>query len=229
MTTTTTFTTPGTTIASIVLEHPECASVFQDHRIDFCCRGGVSLQDACADKGIDLASMTAALERAVRDRSGRHEQDFRAMSQGELVDHIVRRHHGYLRRTMGPVAAMAAKVARVHGEHNPKLVALDAAYRELVAALEPHLEQEERVLFPALLSQPLDSARVASELADMKTEHLAVGALLERIRAAADDFTLPDWACNTYRALFSELEAMEGDVLRHVHLENHVLAARVVA
>ena len=63
----------------------------------------------------------------------------------------------------------------------------------------------------------------------MHEEHLAVGKVLGRLRTAADDFRLPDWACNSYRALFSELEQLEGDVLRHIHLENHVLRPRLAS
>ena len=60
----------------------------------------------------------------------------------------------------------------------------------------------------------------------MREEHLAVGAMLGRMRSLADDFTTPAWGCNSYRALMTELEALEADVLRHVHLENHVLMPR---
>ncbi len=60
----------------------------------------------------------------------------------------------------------------------------------------------------------------------MQSEHLAVAKLLRTIRSAADDFALPDWACNSYRTLFSELQQMESDIFEHVHLENHVLEPR---
>jgi regulator of cell morphogenesis and NO signaling len=63
----------------------------------------------------------------------------------------------------------------------------------------------------------------------MSTEHQQVGVLLGRIRFLADDFGVPDWGCGTYRACMRELEAMEGDILRHVHIENHVLLPRFVA
>ena len=65
-----------------------------------------------------------------------------------------------------------------------------------------------------------------AESAPATPKQSAVAQLLERIRAASDDFTLPDWACNSYRTLFSELEQLEGDVFTHVHLENHVLRPR---
>jgi regulator of cell morphogenesis and NO signaling len=57
---------------------------------------------------------------------------------------------------------------------------------------------------------------------------LTVGDLLARIRALTAGFTTPEWGCNTYRVLMAELDGLEADVLRHVHLENHVLAPRFV-
>jgi quercetin dioxygenase-like cupin family protein len=56
-----------------------------------------------------------------------------------------------------------------------------------------------------------------------------VAALLERIRVASDDLTIPSWACGSYRMLFNELQAAERDTFTHVHLENHVLAPRFAA
>jgi len=58
-------------------------------------------------------------------------------------------------------------------------------------------------------------------------DHLAVGGMLARLRTLANGFTTPEWGCNSYRVLMAELEALEGDVLRHVHLENHVLMPRL--
>jgi len=67
---------------------------------------------------------------------------------------------------------------------------------------------------------------VRRELGQMLEEHLAVGDLLAELRGLTDGFTTPEWGCNTYRVLMSELDALEADILRHVHLENHVLAPR---
>jgi regulator of cell morphogenesis and NO signaling len=50
--------------------------------------------------------------------------------------------------------------------------------------------------------------------------------MLARMRELADGFRTPEWGCNSYRVLMAELEALEGDILRHVHLENHVLMPR---
>jgi regulator of cell morphogenesis and NO signaling len=215
------------TVAQIVLEHPECAQIFQSYKIDFCCKGGVSVRDACAGRALDPEQVFAALEQGLR--SGGDPPAYEAMSTAALVRHVVDTHHAYLRKTMPWLAQLSAKVARVHGEHNPKLLELDATYRALCAALAPHLDEEERALFPALLHPGAGRGAAPEGLAAMVHEHEAVGELLQRLRAAADDYALPEWACGSYRALFAELQALEFDVLRHVHLENHVLLPRFAA
>ncbi|HSO35773.1 MAG TPA: iron-sulfur cluster repair di-iron protein [Labilithrix sp.] len=214
------------TIAEIVLEHSECAKVLCDHRLDFCCRGERSLTAACAEGGVDLDAVCADLERAVAERADRAEPDPRAMTTADLVTHIVATHHSYLHEALRFLEPLAAKVARVHGDHNPKLLGVRDTFHDLAESLAPHMREEEGVLFPALMAARRDHRLVAAELASMQQEHLHVGELLRRLRAYAEDFAAPDWACGSYRTLMRELAALEIDTLRHVHLETHVLAAR---
>lgn len=214
------------TVASVVLDHSECAQIFQQHRIDFCCRGELSIEAAAKEKGVDVAALVGELSRAIDQRKGARASDLRELSTPDLVAHIVSKHHDYLRRALPFAKGLAAKVSRVHGEHNPKLRDLRVAVDELVDSLTPHLDEEEKILFPTLTASQPDAKAATALLHSMHEEHLAVATLLERIRAAGDDFTLPDWACNSYRTLFSELEQLEGDVFTHVHLENHVLMPR---
>jgi regulator of cell morphogenesis and NO signaling len=216
-------------VAGIVLEHSECAQVFCDHRIDFCCRGERSLEAACAERGLDVEVVLAVLERAIAGRKVSAVPDPRAMSTPELISYIVSRHHAYLYAALPFLEPLAAKVARVHGEHNPKLLALRDTFRELSAALEPHLHEEEGVLFPALRAEPHDERLIAAELSSMHGEHLHVGVMLACVRTLADDFVPPEWACGSYRTLVRELAVLEMDTLRHVHLETHVLMARFAA
>ena len=216
------------TVAQIVTQHAVAARVFKKHRIDFCCGGDVTVPEACRNRPVDPEALFAELEAVIPQASPADGPSPASLSTAELVAHIVSRHHGYLRQALPYLAPLAAKVARVHGEHNPKLPALLAAFAELGAALEPHLDQEEQVLFPALLAAAPDAALVRRELAAMREEHQAVGALLERMRGLADGFVTPEWGCNSYRVLMAELEALEGDILQHVHLENHVLMPRFV-
>lgn len=216
-------------VAAVVLDHSECAEVFQRNRIDFCCRGDLSIEAAAKERGVDVDGLVADLSRAIAARHGERQADPRELSTASLVAHIVTKHHDYLRRALPFVRALAQKVGRVHGDHNPKLRDLDQAVGELAEALIPHLDEEEEVLFPMLAARGSDPAERAKQLDAMLVEHLAVAKLLSRIRAASDDFGLPDWACNSYRALFAELRQLESDTFTHVHLENHVLKPRFEA
>ena len=49
------------------------------------------------------------------------------------------------------------------------------------------------------------------------------------LRRLTDGFTVPPDACNTFRALYFELEEMERDLHRHIHLENNILFPRAIA
>jgi regulator of cell morphogenesis and NO signaling len=217
---------PQQSVAAVVLDHSECAQVFQRHRIDFCCKGEVSLEAAASARQLDVEALVGELTRTIAERRDAKQEDPRTLATPRLVALIVSRYHDALRRTLPFVRGLAVKVSRVHGDHNPALRELEVVVEELVQALLPHLDDEEQTLFPLLVGKAPDAASVGPHLAAMQTEHLAVGALLERARAAADDFELPAWACTSYRTLFAELEQLEADVFEHVHLENHVLRPR---
>jgi regulator of cell morphogenesis and NO signaling len=217
------------TVARIVTEHSATARVFQKHGIDYCCHGNVSVPEACLAARLDPEALFAELEAVLATSDGGAGEDPRALSTAALIARIVDRHHGYLRRAFPYIAPIMAKVAKVHGPRDGQLADLAATFDGLVGSLAPHLEEEEQVLFPALVARASDAGLVARELGRMHEDHLAVGDLLAKIRKLTAGFATPEWGCNTYRVLMAELEALEADILRHVHLENHVLAPRFAA
>jgi regulator of cell morphogenesis and NO signaling len=220
---------PGQTVASVVLDYSECAPVFQKYRIDYCCKGEVSIEEASAQRGLETEELIAELSQAIASRLGSREDDPRALPTSALIAHIISKHHVYLRETLPFVEKLAQKVALVHGPHNARLVELQEVVATLFASLIAHIDEEEQVLFPALMSKTPDPQLLAGEFDAMKKEHLAVGALLEKMRDATEDYLIPKWACTSYRTLFSELEAIERDTLTHVHLETHALMPRFEA
>jgi len=217
------------TVARIVTEHAVAARVFQKHGIDYCCHGNVSVPQACLNGRLDPEALFAELEAALAAGDARPEEDPRALSTAALIARIIDRHHGYLRRALPYIAPIMAKVAKVHGPRDANLQHLHDTFRDLAASLGPHLDEEEEVLFPALMARQPDARVVEREVERMHADHLAVRDLLARIRTLTDGFTTPEWGCNTYHVLMAELDALEADILRHVHLETHVLAPRFVA
>jgi regulator of cell morphogenesis and NO signaling len=220
---------PNETVAQIVARFPASARVFQAHHIDFCCRGEMTVAEALRGRPERPEDLLAELEAAARSRASLAEGALPAdLGVPALVARILDRHHAFLRRALPALEPLLEKIADVHGDHNPRLLEVLAVFRGLRASLEPHLEEEETVLFPLLMSRGADRARIARELGRMREEHLEVGRALDRIRDLTDEFATPEWGCTSYRLAMAELDDLTTDVFRHVHLENHVLMPRFV-
>ena len=144
-----------------------------------------------------------------------------------LVAHILEHHHSYTRRTLPYVVALLAKVAGRHRSRNAKLAALCDAGQELADAVETHQEDEERDLFPAILAGAPVGDALRRELDRTLRSHSELRLLLARIRWLADDYSVPAWGGRSYQALMEELQALEEDVLQHLHVESSVLLPRL--
>jgi regulator of cell morphogenesis and NO signaling len=217
-----------TPVAQVVLDHSECASVFDRYRIDYCCKGTRPLRTACEERGLDPVRVIEDCELAMKRREV-VEVDPRSLSTRELITRVIARHHQYLHRTLPFLVGLAHKVARVHGERGPELRELARVVDALAKTLLAHLDDEERELFPELLGHEAPTERAVALLRGMRQEHEHVGEMLSAMRSIANDYAAPEWACNSYRTLFSELAHLEADTLRHVHVENHVLLPRFIA
>lgn len=217
---------PQQTVATLVLDHADCATVLVRHNIDYCCHGELSIGAAAAAKGVDVTALIGELSRAVALRPREHPGDPRALPTRRLVAHIVAQHHAYLRAALPFLSGLAVTVTSVHGDRDPSLGPIHEAVDELAAAVMRHLDHEEKVLFPALTEAQPDRPAILAHFSAAADEHLAIGRMLARIRALSNGFALPDWACHSYRTLFAELRRLESDVFAQVHLENHVLAPR---
>lgn len=214
-----------TSVGQIAADRPLATRVFARHGLDYCCGGGKSLGEACADKGLDSERLLEEIRAEVMGRAS-ESRPWDDVSSEELIDHIVAVYHEPLRDELPRLASMADKVARVHGHRHPvTLPALATAVTALRSELEPHMDEEEQVVFPRILNGEIDTA---AELAELENDHRAAGAALEQIRGLTLDYVLPADACGTWRALWHGLEDLEKAMHEHVHLENNVLFPRVL-
>ncbi len=222
------------TVGELVRAVPARARVFEKLRIDYCCGGKKPLAEACAEKGLDAATVLTMLEALdVNDGSGAVDAD--ALSIADLCEHIERSHHDYLRQELPRLDFMTRKVAAVHGAEEPRLVEIRQVFEGFAAEIVHHTHDEEQVVFPRLcaIESPEGAGVTPDELrgifAQLEEEHDGAGAALEKFRTLTDDFTPPEWACNTFRALYDSLHQLERDMHQHVHKENNVLFPRALA
>ena len=227
------------TVGELVTEDYRRASVFKKHGIDFCCGGGKTLRAACEKKGVSLDEMSRALE-AAEQRGGTTSMRPATWSPDFLADYIVNEHHTYVRESIPLLQEFLHKVARVHGTANPEVVDIARRFDEVASELRQHMVKEEDVLFPyvkALVAakksgqapDPPAFGTVRNPIRMMEHEHDAAGDAMREIRRLSGEYTPPEHACTTYRVTYAKLEEFEGDLHRHVHLENNVLFPGAVA
>ncbi len=218
------------TVGELVRAVPSRARVFESMKIDYCCGGKIVLADVCAKKKIAPDDLLAKLQESDAAGGAQAVVDADSMTLTQLADHVEQTHHAFLREELPRLDFMTDKVARVHGDHEPRLAAVRKAFVAFKNELEPHMMKEEQVLFPLIRQLESSADRpeshcgsIANPIRQMEHEHDQAGDELAIIREATDDFVPPEWACNTYRAMLDLLERLEADTHQHVHKENNVL------
>ena len=213
-------------IGEIAARYPLATRVFDRYGIDFCCGGGKRLGDACAERGLSTADVLEEIRETLIDGepTGRRWDE---APVPDLIRHIIEHYHEPLREELPRLESMTRKVVRVHGARDPeRLTELLQTFLRLEKDLEIHLDREELGLFPEILNEGRITDII---LSSFEEEHSETGQALARIRELTDGYHVPEDACNTWRALWHGLAALEDSLHRHIHLENFVLFTRLKA
>ncbi len=224
------------TVREIVVEFPLTTRIFEEFKIDYCCGGARSLDDACQSAGADPVALLERLDQ-VSENLVDDLDWLKNSTLSRLIDYIVESHHVFTKAEISALPVLMAKVADRHGEKHAELLQLEMVVHELCGDLSIHLEKEEEILFPYI--DKLERAQetgsglpfscfgtVHNPVRMMMMEHDTAGDMLRRIRELTSDYRLPDGACTSYTALYRRLEAFELDLHQHIHLENNLLFPR---
>jgi|WetSurMetagenome_2_1015567.scaffolds.fasta_scaffold560339_1 regulator of cell morphogenesis and NO signaling len=227
------------TLKEIVRHDFRAAAVFERYSLDFCCNGGVTIEQACATRHLDAAPILAELTNLSHSPVP-PDTRFTQWEADALIEHIVNVHHSYVRNAIPVLLTHTAKVARVHGERHPEVITIAERFSSVAEELSHHMMKEERVLFPyidALVKAVREGQQppvthfgtAANPIRMMEAEHAAAGDTLYTIRSLSDNYTPPADACTTYQVTYQELRQFETDLHTHVHLENNILFPRAIA
>jgi regulator of cell morphogenesis and NO signaling len=225
--------TSDKSIGGIVADDYRTAKVFENHNIDFCCGGNITLAAVCRTKGIDYATITNELDVAKAEPIERS-QNYASWELPFLMDYIINVHHSYLKENTGLIPAYAHKIATVHGAHHPEVVEIAAIFDKIATDMAAHLREEEEVFFPAIKRAHADRAAglspTAKDVETIKTslrklshEHEVIGDAIHAIRHLAKEYAIPGDVCNTFVVTYQKLKEFEDDLHKHVHLENNIL------
>lgn len=222
-----------TPVGEIARFNYKTVEVFEKLRIDFCCGGDISLQEACKRKRINAEEVLTSLKNV--GSSAVSESDrIHALPLNKLIDHIVEVHHSYVVESIPILQKYLHKIADVHGDHHPELAVVEEYFNQAAANLLQHMQKEEQILFP-LIKKMAESKIALTEfgashrptvqtpISVMKQEHEAEGERFEKISAMTNNYAIPEDACNSFSYAFQKLQEFEQDLHRHIHLENNIL------
>src|SRR5579872_1172211 len=211
------------TVGEIAARVPASIRVFERHHIDFCCGGKLPVSEACGARGLDPNAVLDEIDAEAAETAPRQAGDnaaWQSASLGSLVDHILSTHHAYLKTQLPRIGAMLDKVLSAHGQrHGEMLEPLASSFFAMQEELDAHLMKEEMVLFP-LIRKIEEASRagqafggyhcgsVQNPIRVMVMEHDSAGDALAAMRQVSGGYTVPEDACNTFRGLFFELEAL---------------------
>ncbi len=150
-----------------------------------------------------------------------------------MISYITIHHHFYVKNSVSTIFSHIEKVATKHGDRYPHMKEVSKLFLEVIEDLLPHMEKEEKNLFPEIkrLAEGItnawnidsDSILINMPIQVMETEHDHAGQLLYKIRELTNEYTPPEDACTTHRVCLDELRFFEQDLHQHVHLENNIL------
>ena len=226
------------TLKQIVTDDFRTAAVFEKYSLDFCCRGGHTIEQACIEKNISKDSVLTDVYDILR-REESSDRSFGSLPMTDLIHHIVTNHHAYVKKMVPILLAHTQKVASVHGANHPEVVQIASGFDRVASELQHHMMKEERVLFPYIETlvaasdskepvQPPPFGTARNPIRMMEAEHQAAGDELYEIRRLSSNYTPPADACTTYRVTYQELQEFERDLHQHVHLENNILFPKAI-
>jgi len=226
-------------IGELVAEDYRYATVFQKNKIDFCCQGNRTIEEACDKKKVNIDSLLSELTVAAQV-NGSSTKDFNSWPLDLLADYIEKKHHRYVESRITEIKPMLAKIVKVHGELNPELLEVEALFLGSAGELTAHMKKEEFILFPFVKKlvqasenktelTPSHFGTVANPIEMMMDEHSAEGDRFRKIAELTQDYSLPKGACTTYMVTYSLLKEFEQDLHLHIHLENNILFPKAVA
>lgn len=226
-----------TRIGDIVKTNFKTAQIFDKNNIDFCCGGGISLEEACKKSQTDISKLIPELEALVvlNDPDSKY---IDSLGLNELCDYIEKRHHTYVNENIPFLLQKLQKLCDVHGENHKELHKIKELFEGAADNLKNHMIKEETILFPyikVLVTYKNNHTKLENQVSELvetinslDDEHQIEGERFEKISQLSNKYTCPPDGCNTYQVTFQTLKDFEQDLHRHIHLENNILFKKAI-
>lgn len=224
-------------VGEVVASNFKVAEVFEKYGIDFCCKGGMSLDAACQSKNIDSEKFIRDLKSSLLIKSD-PTQNFLDWPLDLLADYIEKKHHRYIREKTPMIQTYLTKLVNAHGSRYPQLIEVQQLFEQSVLDMHVHMRKEEMILFPYIRNkvQTIVNSGSGNVFSSIQTpvnilmqDHENEGKRFEKISDLTNQYEPPIAACITHKVCLSMLKEFELDLHHHIHLENNILFPKAIA
>ncbi len=223
------------TLGEIVTKQNKAVPVLEKYNLDYCCRGKRTLQKACEENKVDVATVLDELENIAAEQA--LQMPFDEMTAEQLISHILIHHHYYVKQTVPRIQAHLFKLQQKHADKFEWIESGVQTFESLQQELLQHMQKEETILFPRIKKVEIcynengnkDSIKnILAPIMIMEKEHAEAGVLMERLRTITHKYTPAETACTTHRITLAELKEFEENLHQHVHLEINILFPKAI-
>lgn len=229
--------TKENTVAEIVSKKLGSDHVFSKYKIDFCCGGGVTLENACKEIGIDFEVLKLEIE-AINSKIN-SDQNLNDLDITSLMEQATEEFHETIIENLPQIMQVAAKVASVHGSHNPEVVEINNLMQGVDVVLSEMIKNTEETLF-STVKEVLALNNSAADISTNQVEsikkainkgeiaQLLVSDTFKEISKLSTHYTVPADGCNSFRFLYDQLHELDHLLQKYVHFNKHVFIPKIL-
>jgi regulator of cell morphogenesis and NO signaling len=220
-------------VGVIVSRNAQAASIFNSYGVDFYSRGDRSLDHACIEDHVPMASIIDELF-GLEDLSGGN-VNFSNMNLTELSIYILNTHHKFTEKKVIFVKHTLERLKREYPS-SYKITMIKDIFDDLSLYLTVHMNHEEFVIFPFIQKMMKTKSTKFAKLtglehpiAAMKDDHRREVSMIRRLAGVTDNYVAPKKSDYALQIAYGAMKELEEDLKVHMHLENNILFPKAVS
>ena len=159
--------------------------------------------------------------------------DWNEAKDSEIIKHITKEHHSYLKEELPEIESRVYKILRVHYEDAGQvLTEVHRLFGRLNNILELLFVKKQMSTFPNIIdyerkpsSELLEA--VLKDIEGMEKNYDEIIQILSELRKLTDDYTVPPSGCPTFDTTYEKLEGLESSILENMKLEKDIMYNRL--
>lgn len=222
--------TAKNTLAEVVRDYPQTIPFFNELHLDYCCGGGIPLEEAVKGTDLDANKIAADLNDYIAKHNAKpasqHDslEHFKSLSIPEMLSDLEATHHVVERKLWAEIDTDLNKILLVHyAHHGVMLTKLHHLFGLLRTDLEEHFAREEKLVFPLMRTYAKPNLEILNLVQNLETDHTQAGDVIKEIETLTDHFTAPSDACPTFKRTYALLEELFNDIFVHIFKENSIV------